>query len=284
MRRCLTVIFALAGLLVGCGGGQVPSAGDTRVRTSDGMVMVYVPAGKYPMGSTDNDPNAEDNEKPQHSVYLDAFWVDRTEVTNAQYGRCVEAGDCPVPTFCSSGEPTYGDAAKSDHPVVCVGWDDARAYCQWAGARLPTEAEWEKAARGTDSRIYPWGNAFDGGRLNQCDANCEYLGRETGADDGYVRTAPVGSFPPGASPYGALDMLGNVWEWVNDWYDAGYYDHSPSRNPEGPGSGTARVVRGDSWGGGLPTARCAFRQPAQPVWNSTDNIGFRCALSGESSP
>jgi formylglycine-generating enzyme required for sulfatase activity len=248
-----------------------------------------VPAGGFLMGSTDADGQAEDDEKPQHTVYLDAFWIDRTEVTNAQYRKCVEAGTCEAPVPCPvwGGEATFDDqTTKANHPVVCVRWYDAAKYCQWAGVRLPTEAEWEKAARGTDGRVYPWGNSFDGSRLDFCDSNCqrEQARTVTNASDGYSRTAPVGSYPAGASPYGLLDMAGNVWEWVNDWYDSGYYGRSPARNPPGPDTGQRRVIRGGSWNDGdwrPQQLRAAYR--GGTWWAGaigSDHLGFRCACSG----
>jgi serine/threonine-protein kinase len=251
-----------------------PSLGDTWTRPADGMEMVYVPAGEFLMGSDEG----FDNEKPQHTVYLDAFWIDRTEVTNAQYRPCVEGGACPEPE-CWGDDRFNGP----DHPVVCVSREYAAAYCQWAGGRLPTEAEWEKAARGTDGRIYPWGDAFDGTRLNYCDANCEYEHRDTGFDDRYAWTAPVGSYPTGASPYGALDMAGNVQEWVADWYADDYYGRSPERNPKGPDAGGYWVFRGGSWDDDSARARCAYRNGGiQDGWSH--NNGFRCGLSSTSSP
>ncbi len=265
------------------------NAGATQTRAKDGAVMVYVPAGEFLMGSTDAEINAVltrcshckreyfADELPQHTVYLDAFWIDRTEVTNAQYSKCVDAGTCRAPTACDWGDPTYGDASKADHPVVCVSWDDARTYCEWAGARLPTEAEWEKAARGTDGRLYPWGNTFDGSALNFCDRNCELFWKDTSAEDGYARTAPAGHYPAGASPYGALDMAGNVWEWVNDWYDENYYSRSPDRNPTGPDSGEERALHGGSWGDYWYHTRAAHRHGhgVDPTFRS-NYIGFRC--------
>ncbi|NTV38152.1 MAG: formylglycine-generating enzyme family protein, partial [Anaerolineales bacterium] len=203
-------------------------------RSQDGMVMVYVQAGDFLMGNPLG--VGSDEEAPQHIVTLNGFWVDSTEVTNAQYRLFVDATGHPAPINCDWGDPTYGDAAYADHPVVCVNWDDANAYCEWAGARLPTEAEWEKAARGTDGQMYPWGTVFDGTLVNFCDARCDNervndcgdtrcysVPKDPTVNDSYVHTAPVGSFLAGASPYGALDMAGNVWEWVADWYDADYY-------------------------------------------------------------
>ena len=186
------------------------NAGDPWTRPADGMEMVYVPASEFPMGSPDADGDADDDEKPQHTVYLDAFWIDKTEVTNTQYRKCVEAGACRAPTTCDWGEPTYEDAAKANHPVVCVSWADAQAYAIWVGGRLPTEAEWEKAARGTDGRIFPWGNEFDCHKGNFDDETelDEYVVPGGEGCDGYGMTAPAGSFPAGASPYGVLDISG----------------------------------------------------------------------------
>ena len=252
--------------------------GEERLWEKDDSVMIHVPAGEFLMGSKEDDPDAYDNEHPQHTVYVSEFWIDKTEVTNAQYRKCVEAGTCRAPTTCDSlgGEPTYSDSSKADHPVVCVSWQDAKAYCEWAGKRLPTEAEWEKAARGTDGRKYPWGNNFDSSKVNFCDVNCEYDHKDSGADDGYRRTAPVGSYPEGASPYGALDMAGNVWEWCQDWYDADYYASSPQRDPQGPGSGTCRVVRGGSWGSRKWGVRAALRDGDVPGFRVNYHGSFRC--------
>ena len=230
--------------------------------------MVYLPEGEFLMGS-ENDP-AEVDERPQHTVYLDAFWIDQTEVTNAQYEVCVESGTCRAATECSLGEPTYADPSKTDHPVVCVSWQDAVDYCGWAGKRLPTEAEWEKAARGTDGRIYPWGNEWDPDRA-------------TTQERGSRGTKPVGSYPTGASPYGALDMVGNAWEWVADWYEEDYYSHSPDRNPTGPDSGEYRVIRGHSWTARRPYGRCAFRRLSRPELGY-ENLGFRCCVTDKPSP
>jgi len=243
--------------------------GDTWTRPADGMVMVYVPAGEFLMGSSDADGQAYDSEKPQQTVYLDAFWIDRTEVTNAQYRKCVEAGACREPGCWD--EDNYN---APDQPVVCVSWDDAQTYAAWVGGQLLTEAEWEKAARGTDGRIYPWGDEFDGTRLNYCDRSCEQTHKDTGADDGYALTAPVGSYPSGASPYGALDMAGNVWEWVADWYDGRYYDRSPARNPQGPASGDFRVLRGGAFYAADEYVRCACRYRNDPLDRYRD-VGFR---------
>jgi formylglycine-generating enzyme required for sulfatase activity len=222
--------------------------------------MVYVPAGEFLMGSTDDDPDAYDYEKPQHTVYLDAFWIDRTEVTNAQYRRCVEADACKKP-----GCWDDNDLNAPDQPVVCVTWNDAQAYAAWVGGRLPTEAEWEKAARGTDGRIYPWGN-----RPPNC-SRANYSGCLGKADS-------VGSYTSGASPYGVLDMAGNVWEWVADRYHEGTYARSPARNPQGPDSGDRRAVRGGAFSDDPGVVRCAYRGGGSPNYWGTD-VGFRVCVA-----
>jgi formylglycine-generating enzyme required for sulfatase activity len=254
----------------------------------DKSEMVYVPADEFIMGSSDADVDSAlalcneyygdcqrswfEDEQPRHTVYLNAFYVDKTEVTNVQYQACVEAGACDAP----SDATYYDNADYAQHPVVYVDWYEAKAYCEWAGKRLPTEAEWEKAARGTDGRVYPWGNTFDGSKLNFCDKNCSYDWKDASVDDGYAKTAPVGSYPAGASPYGALDMAGNVWEWVADWYDADYYDRSPSRNPQGLDSGAFKVLRGGSWHGAPDLVRSSGRDGFSPDRRNYRR-GFRCA-------
>jgi formylglycine-generating enzyme required for sulfatase activity len=249
------------------------SLGDTCTRPVDGMVMLYVPGGPFQMGSTEG----FGDERPVHTVTMDSLWIDQTEVTNAQYRKCVEARVCQAPTTCHLwGEPTYGDVSKADHPAVCVDWYGAQAYCQWAGARLPTEAEWEYAARGPDGNTYPWGDTFDGTRLNFCDANCVYSGKATEYDDGYEMAAPVGSFENGASWCGALDMAGNVWEWVNDWYDN--YSSAAQANPVGPDTGKHKVVRGGGWNNDQNAVRSANRDLYTPEVRH-DLVGFRCVAA-----
>ncbi len=250
-------------------------------RSQDGMSMVFVPAGDFTMGSPPGEGG--DEEFPQHKVTLDAYWIDRTEVTNAQYKLFVTATGHEAPTSCDWGDPTYSDAAYTDHPVVCVSWQDAKQYCEWAGARMPTEAEWEKAARGNDTRTYPWGSSFDGSRTNYCDTNCEGSQKDPGVDDGYARTAPVGSFPTGISPYGALDMSGNVMEWVSDWYSLNYYARSPQLNPQGPMGSLYRVLRGGSWYGTYTNERIVSRFWMTPDYRDAAT-GFRCVVPSTSSP
>jgi formylglycine-generating enzyme required for sulfatase activity len=224
--------------------------------------MIYVPSGEFTMGSSDDDRDGRDEEKPAHTVDLAAFWIDRTEVTNAQYRACVEAGACPEPT-CWENDDLNAD----DQPVVCVTWDDAQAFAAWAGGRLPTEAEWEKAARGTDGRLYPWG----------VDApDCEKANLKGCAG----KTIPVASMAAGASPYGPMEMAGNVWEWVADWYDEDYYSSSPASNPQGPDAGERRVLRGGSFDMSAPRLRCAFRIGSLPAYSNWD-LGFRVAMDAE---
>lgn len=266
----------------------IPSLGDTWIRPANGMEMVYVPAGTFQMGSTDAEIGVISSqcehrlidrvycergfyeyESPQHSVTLDGFWIDRTEVTNAQYTLCVEDGDCRQPRLANN--PIYnGD----DFPVAGIPWQDAADYCAWAGGRLPTEAEWEYAARGTEGHIYPWGDAFDcaGGNFGDDFTEC---------DDGHINTAPVGSFPDGVSWCGALDMAGNVWEWVSDKF--GDYVSAVQINPIGPTVGELYVLRGGSWGYGWEGVRTAYRYPVPP---SADylGVGFRCVTLSKNGP
>jgi formylglycine-generating enzyme required for sulfatase activity len=239
----------------------LPAAIVTQVWEKDGSVMVYVPAGKFWMGSDEYN-----NERPQHEVTLDAFWIDRTEVTNRQYQLCVADGACSLPSKSESytRDSYYSNPGFDDYPVIYVDWNQAVTYCRWADKRLPTEAEWEKAARGTDKRNYPWGEGVDCNRANYTVCKSD--------------TTEVGSYPQGASPYGALDMAGNVWEWVADWYDSNYYANSPDRNPQGPESGKFRVVRGGSWYGDQGDIRAANRSTSGPSLVG-GGLGFRCAHS-----
>jgi formylglycine-generating enzyme required for sulfatase activity len=194
-------------------------------------------------------------------------------VSNAQYGLCVADGDCVASSYADDSDFNAGD-----QPVVGVSWFDAGDYCAWAGSRLPTEAEWEYAARGPEGFRYPWGNTFDGDLVNYCDNNCQYDWRDDLNDDGYALTAPVGSYSPaGDSWVDAADMAGNVWEWVQDWYGSGYYGQSVAENPMGPENGGTRVLRGGSWVSGAPVVRAAYRGDAYPDGRN-DVISFRCVV------
>lgn len=239
--------------------------------------MVYIPAGEFLLGAGNNDPNSDTDETPQVTVYLDAFWLDKFEVTNRQYQTCVTAGVCAPPADFESATryKYYSDPEFDDHPVINVTWSDAAAYCQWRDARLPTEAEWEKAARGGSGNIYPWGDTFEDMHSNYC-ASTIMCPDEP--EDGFIDTAPVGSFPAGASPYGAYDMAGNVNEWVADWYDPHYYIslESGTENPTGPEVGDEHGIRGGSAGLNATKLRTTNRGAAKSGSYGYYG-GFRCA-------
>jgi formylglycine-generating enzyme required for sulfatase activity len=250
--------------------------GSTMISNKDDMILLYIPVGEFTMGSDDG----EADEKPVHKVKLDPFWIDQTEITNGMYAKCVQDGACHQPSLTTSytRDSYYGNSEFDNYPVIYVSWDDANAYCSWADRRLPTEAEWEKAARGPDASAYPWGNKFDGTRVNFCDKNCLLDQSDTSSDDGYADTAPVGSYPSGIGVYGVLDMAGNVWEWVADRYSKTYYASLPVSNPLGPDSGQYRVLRGGALTNlrdGVRSANRHMRKPALRYYN----LGFRCAMS-----
>ncbi len=256
------------------GPSQEPGSG-ARVNEIDGMTLIRIPSGTFKMGMnaelsaslcvefrTDCSVDDFADEEPAHLVKLESYWIYQTEVTNAQYRGCVEDGSCPLPALLEFFE----DLLFGDHPVVYVDWYAAQAYCEYARGRLPSEAEWEKAARGTDSRLFPWGNTAECGK-----------GNLKGCAQGL--TTPVGSFPEGASPYGVLDLAGNVSEWVADWYSPEYYRDSPPENPSGPTEGEMRVARGGSWKNPFPGVRSTNRTGNYPEVFST-GVGFRCVIEG----
>ena len=255
----------------------------------DGKEMRLVPAGWFEMGSTDAEAEAAyqlakpfykdaqmsrfEDEQPQHRLWIDGFYMDTYEVTMEEYRafqRATKYRELP------EGVSTY--APGNQHPVVGVSWDDAKAYCRWAEKQLPTEAQWEKAARGLDGQTYPWGNYPVNGRwANYCDATCDEYWNDAKQTDGYPYTAPVGSFPDGKSPYGIHDLAGNVWEWVRDGYDATYYSRSPERNPVNTTLGEGRVLRGGGWNSLAAYVRAAYRFWSAPDYLNT-NIGIRCVV------
>jgi eukaryotic-like serine/threonine-protein kinase len=262
--------------------------GNIKVSPKDNAKMVYVPAGQFPMGSE----FGLMDEKPVHAVQLDAFWLDRTEVTNEMYRKCVQAEKCDEP----SNQLYYNDPRYSKHPVAFVSWTNAVTYCSFVDRRLPTEAEWEKAAVWNPVRnekfLYPWGNEYDCSMGNfddeiQLDASLMQDGSVN--CDGFAKTAPVGSFPEGASPYGALDMGGNVWEWVHDAFITvdpfnttiqNYYAYSRFENPMGvpPTLTGYRGLRGGSWNWTYGYGRSAYRLGFGKD-DTYDGVGFRCAES-----
>ncbi len=242
------------------------------VNPIDGANMVLIPAGKFLMGNPKEESWSDEHQHPQHSVHLDEYYIYKYEVTNEQFWKFVnETG------YGAEGKwdeyfrrNDYWNTESEHHPVINVTWNDAGAYCKWAGGWLPTEAQWEKAARGEDGRIYPWGNDWEGKKLNWYNGpkvlEMAIITQGRG-------TLPVGSFPSGASPYGCMDMVGNVWEWCNDWYDEDYYKQSPLQNPDGPSSGIGRVVRGGSWNESRYNKfRCAVRSMHTPSHRSNVSV------------
>jgi formylglycine-generating enzyme required for sulfatase activity len=320
IRIVAVLVFQLAGsALSGCAGTAKPPLEASiplapRTASVDGMPQVRIPAGEFRMGSTQADVkkileecpdcHAEwfENELPQHTVFLDGYWIDQTEVTNAMFAAFADSTGYQTDAETAGGGivlnmlmqewamvagatwrhprgPGTDLIGLENHPVVQMSYPDAEAYCAWAGRRLPTEAEWEKAARGADGRRFPWGNQPPTGNLlNFADRNSYVRLAGLDQDDGFAFTAPVGSFPGGASVYGALDMAGNVWERVADFYGEEYYAHSPARNPTGPSSGEFVILRGGSWSRPAWYVRTTVRY-SYLKQNRSSGLGFRCASS-----
>ena len=267
-----------------CGGGDTPNstapgpppvasyddagasgdAPENPVRPRGPSGEVDVPAGLFTMGCAGGvETGCRDNAKPEHEVTLAAYKIDKAEVSAGEYKACVDAGKCAAPS--PGPDCHYDPAARADFPVDCVSWSDAKAYCAFAGKRLPTEAEWERAARGDDKRPYPWG--LD---TPTCDL-ANFFGVR-GCKSRAIDVVGVRS--GGASPVGALDLSGNVWEWVEDFYGAGYYASSPATDPKGPSSGGEHVIRGGSFGSGTASLQSSYREAAA---GAAGDIGFRCA-------
>lgn len=294
MKKLFPMLMVLMLFVGACGAGQnvkptaipVSENPDAKERTTpaDGMVQVLIPEGRFLMGGVD--ANSVDNEKPEHKVNMSSFWMDKLEVTNGMYTLCVDAGACEQPRDTSSAthDPYFFSTEFADYPVINVTWNDATSYCSWAGKRLPTEAEWEYAARGdgSDYRSFPWGNDRPDPAIH---SNFNNVLRDV---------TRVGSYPAGASPYGVLDMSGNVWEWVSDFYAAGYYASAPDTNPTGPaeavGDKFLRTIRGGSYVDVEKDTRVSKRGYASGpnpdandrtsvlyLGESSPRIGFRCA-------
>jgi formylglycine-generating enzyme required for sulfatase activity len=232
----------------------------------DGREMVQIPEGPFVMGSRDDD--SDPDEKPEHPIYLKSYYLDLKEVTRGEYDRFAKMTR-RVTRRIEVFEDDPAKLLKPDLPAIAVTWDDAEAYCKWAGKRLPTEAEWEKAARGENKRRYPWGNDFVSSYAN-IDGN----------EDGFRYLAPPGSLEGGRSPYGIYDMAGNVGEWVADSYAESFYQKSPYRDPKGPEQGDQKVIRGGSWRETKNNVRSSKRFQAKP-WRHDITVGFRCAKDVE---
>jgi len=269
--------------------------GSNWVSPVDGMQMIYIPAGEFIMGWEGVESTIANGPGPTadflvHTVYVEDFWIDKFEVTNRQYQQCVAENacrPCNQNNIPPQGKEYFTGEEYADYPVINVSWYMARDYCEWAGRRLMTEAEWEKAARGTDGRKYQWGDQpYSEEYANICDKDCPSSVRgehgNPNFDDGYAGPAPVGSYPKGASPYGVLDMSGNVWEWTSTAEAAYPYDATDGRESQydiADGSKwPERILRGGPWNGGYAYQRASFRYRAVAIyWNM--NMGIRCAYS-----
>lgn len=310
----ITIVFFISTAIAQ--NANIHRLGEIQKRDIDGMKMVYVSAGSFEMGSSDKDlddameecrkfsNNEKDcqrhmyKEQPSHKVTLDAYWIDKTEVTNAQFckflndkGNQIEEGINWFEPGAGSRGVIYGyiekvnekfipKAGYENYPVIEVSWYGANAYCQWVGGRLPTEAEWEYAARGPNNFVYPWGNDFNGRFVNYRDSSFTFdnYGNDIFFNDGYAKWAPIGTYPNGASWCGTLDMAGNVHEWVSDWWSPDYYAISPSKNPKGPDAGSLKIARGGSWYDPSWHVRSSYRKALSLSSARMHWIGFRCVV------
>ena len=270
--KALRSMMLMGIVLVAAPAVTVAEGLEKEVKGKDGAPMVLIPEGSFPMGVPHGDRDGGRDEYPRHDVFVNNFYIDKFELTNGRYLEFVKATNHRVPQNPKNATRNLwqGDTiteSLADRPVVNVDWADANAYCQWAGKRLPTEAEWEKAAKGTADRRFPWGNVEPTNK--HLNFNQQWIGEKT--------LMPVGSYELGKSPFGVYDMAGNVWEWVNDWYDAKYYEKSPAKNPTGPETGTKRVLRGSGWQNETPTVRIFTRVDSDPTIRN-ESTGFRCAM------
>ncbi len=267
----------------------------TEINLLDGAILVFIPEGAFIMGG----------DRYERIIFLDSYWLYQVPVTNAQFAEFVRQTDYQTTAevqgfsraftqigyedvtgaYWAAPEGIGSDiAGREDHPVGHMSWLDAHAYCEWVGGRLPTEAEWVKAGRGVDGRRYPWGNSpITADKANFCDINCpdpQFPGYEDAShDDGFSFTSPVGNYPAGISPYGALDMAGNVLEWVADWHDIFSYRNAPDRNPSGPETGTLRVQRGGYYGSDAFDLTLSREPASQAPDYVAYYYGFRCAMT-----
>ena len=262
-----------------------PTLGSTKVSDKDKMVEIYIPGGEFTMGAV-NDPDARQvidhehsfPEVPSFKFTLDSYWIDKFDVTNSQWALCVAAGACKPPKTGLFSLPNYASDPKyANYPVVSITWFMATDYCKWAGRRLLTEAEWEKAARGTDARKYPWGNdPVTSKRANFCDVHCPRTIANSNFNDGYPEMSPVGSFPDGASPFGVMDMAGDVWNWTSTLIRN--YPYNPTDGREDQNAPGERVWRGGTWSDGTWWLRSSLRYHSPPTYYIT-NLGLRCGSS-----
>jgi formylglycine-generating enzyme required for sulfatase activity len=271
MRQILGALLLL--IMTVCGEDSARSETlPAEITGRDAAPMVLVPAGTFPMGVPKGARDGGRDEYPRHDVQLSSYYIDTYEVTNGRYQQFVKGAGHRPPQHPKNPSRTLWQGTTipesiADRPVINVDWHDAAAYCRWAGKRLPTEAEWEKAARGVDDRRFPWGDVEPTSKhLNY---NQQWIGEKT--------LMPVGSYEAGKSPYGVYDMAGNVWEWVADWYDPLYYEKSPPKDPKGPAIGTHKVIRSSGWHVETPLVRIFTRVKSDPL-NRNDSTGFRCAM------